>query len=211
MLRAVIVLTASVLNASCSSESVTDTPSPLEQFAAVYDNTFETPKTGDSPIIRDRRVRIASDNLAGVWFYSQMNTGEDFKLYRQRIFNFIERGDGQGIVQKTYVLNQPEIYANAWDNPELLATLTQDDFKPMFDMGCDTAWTETGDGAWTGYVDPQRCIIDSTRRNMKIRIESESVLSSDKYQTTERGYDIDMNFLWGSKPGEMNTLLAVEN
>ena len=140
-----------------------------------------------------------------------MNTGEDFKLYRQRVFNFIESDNGQGIVQKTYVLNSPDYYVNVWDHPERLAQLTSENFKPMFDADCDTQWTRDGSGDWAGYVNPQSCIIESSRRNMQIRIESENVLSAQKYQTTERGYDIDMNFLWGSKPGEMNTLLVVEN
>ncbi|WP_371398126.1 chromophore lyase CpcT/CpeT [Fretibacter rubidus] len=209
-MRLTALLIASSVLSSCAGMSDNNTPSTSEQFAVIFDKTFETAKDSDGSIIRDRRMRIKSDALTGVWFYSQMNTGEDFKLYRQRVYNFVERDDGQGLVQKAYGLNDPERYADVWERPELLAQLTQDDFKPTFNAGCDPQWTQGSNGDWSGYVDPQTCVIDSKRRNMQIRIESESFLSADLYQTTERGYDIDMNFLWGSKPGEMNTRFVTQ-
>ncbi|MEO1576556.1 MAG: CpcT/CpeT family chromophore lyase, partial [Pseudomonadota bacterium] len=58
----------------------------------------------------------------------------------------------------------------------------------------------------SGYVDPQTCVVDSARRGRKIRIESESRLSPSAYQTSERGFDLEMNPLWGSEPGTYVTL-----
>lgn len=199
---------AALLLSACATNvgGVSDT----DRFAALYGKTFQSSADSEDAFIRDRRVRINSADLPGVWFYSQMNTGETKKLYRQRVFNIIEDETREGLIQKTYVLNDAPAYVGVWDNPQKLSALTRDDFKPLFGEGCEPFWVAKEDGAWSGYVDPEGCVIDSERRNTQIRIESESFLSSEQYQTTERGYDFDMNFLWGSKPGEINTLYVIE-
>jgi len=182
----------------------------LESFAKLVDRTFETPESDTENIIRDRRVRIHSETLSGVWFYSQMNTGDMHKLYRQRVLQMTLSEDGGTIIQKAYGLKEPDAYVDLWEKPNLLKTLTPDDIKPYFNEGCDQVWrADMGDG-WKGYVDPKTCSITSKRRNKDIRIESESYLSKTEYRTTERGYDIDMNFLWGSKPGEMIALYPTD-
>jgi len=175
----------------------------LEAFATLAEKTFETPEADKDNNIRDRRIRVTSDALEGVWFYTQLNTGAERKLYRQRLSNLTLSEDGTAIIQKTYGLNEPEKYANAWENPDLLAKLTPADFKSYFNDGCEQIWWPQANGAWSGYVDPKTCIISSKRRNKDIRIESEGYLSKNVYRTNERGYDMDMTFLWGTKPGEL--------
>ncbi|MGJ8563023.1 MAG: chromophore lyase CpcT/CpeT [Alphaproteobacteria bacterium] len=207
-MRLICLLSIATLAVTACSANVA-TLSDTERFAKLYETSFETPADSTEAYILDRRVRINSEALPGVWFYSQLNTGETKKLYRQRVYNIVEDTERGGLTQKTYVLNDASAFEDVWDSPEKLAELTRNDFKPLFDVGCEPFWIEREDKAWSGYVDPKDCIIDSKRRNTQIRIESESFLSSEKYQTTERGYDFDMNFLWGSKPGEVNTLYPV--
>jgi len=116
--------------------------------------------------------------------------------------HIIISNDGDTIIQKTYRLKTPAFYENAWLHPERLSALTEDDFESYFNKGCEQIWRPEQDGAWSGYVDPKTCIVTSKRRNKDIRIESEGYLSKDIYRTNERGYEMDMTFLWGTKPGE---------
>ena len=196
---------------ACMSTNLSNNASDitLESFATLVGRTFETPTSDTKNIIRDRRVRIRSDALLGVWLYSQMNTGETHKLYRQRVLQFTLSEDGKKIIQKAYSLNNPDAYVDVWGKPNVLKILTPDDIKPYFSEGCDQVWRQDISEGWKGYVDPKTCTITSKRRNTDIRIESEGYLSKSEYRTTERGYDTDMNFLWGSKPGEMITLYPV--
>ena len=181
----------------------------INVFASLVENTFVTPPENTDTIIKDRRVRVYSDALDGIWFYTQLNTGADGKLYRQRLSNLTLSDDGSAIVQRTYGLKDPSLYENAWEFPERLKALTEADFKPYLTSGCEQIWKPTQTSAWSGYVDPMTCVITSKRRNKDIRIESEGYLSKDEYRTNERGYDMDMTFLWGSKSGEMITLYPV--
>lgn len=190
-------------------QSTASDKADITAFVSLVENTFETPAEGAENNIRDRRVRIVSDALDGVWFYTQLNTGPERKLYRQRISNLSLSQDEGAIIQKTYGLNQPEKYVDAWDNPELLGDLKRTDFKSYFDEGCEQIWRPQADGSWLGYVDPKSCVISSKRRNKDIRIESEGFLSKDIYRTNERGYAMDMTFLWGTQPGEYIDLFPV--
>ena len=182
----------------------------IETFTKLLERTFETAPTNAEHNIRDRRVRVEAQALDGYWFYAQLNTGAERKLYRQRLSHITLSKDETAIVQKTYEFNTPEVYVDGWNTPYKLAALTPDDFKSYFQAGCEQIWTPDSKGGWLGYVDPKTCIISSKRRNKDIRIESEGYLREDIYRTNERGYEMDMTFLWGTKPGEMIDLFPVK-
>lgn len=205
---AISICAAGLLVSACQH---TDAPTKskivdLEALAALMENSFATPPENTDSVLRDRRVRVSSDALEGVWFYTQINRAAEEKVYRQRLSHLTLSEDGKSVVQNAYGLKTPEKYTDAWNTPGLLSSISADDYDPYFDGGCEQAWTPEPDGGWTGYVDPLTCIIKSKRRNQEIRIESEGYLSKDEFRTNERGFDKDMNFLWGSKPGEMITL-----
>ena len=213
---AMILKTACLALAACqpsgetAEDQTTNAPTAdIIALAALMENVFETLPDNTENIIRDKRVRVTSDALDGVWFYTQLNTGAEGKLYRQRVSELKLSVDGKDVIQKAYGLKDPAKYADAWNSPELLSALTLDDFDPYFTTGCEQVWTPQAGGAWTGYVNPQTCVITSKRRNKDIRIESEGYLSEDVYRTNERGYDIDMTFLWGTLPGETIALYPV--
>jgi len=181
----------------------------VDELAILYEQTFETPEDHQDMIIRDQRIRVTSDALQGAWFYTQLNTGAEGKLYRQRLSHLQLSADGTAIVQKTYALKTPESYEDAWEKPELLNALKPADFQSYFTDGCELIWRAKAPDAWAGYVDPKTCVVSSKRRNKDIRIESEVYLSKDIYRTNERGYEMDMTFLWGTKPGEYIELYPV--
>lgn len=202
-----MALLGSICLTSCAPQE-RSTVVDVEMLARHIEATFETPGSDTDNIIRDRRVRVNAPALDGVWFYTQLNTGAEGKLYRQRLSHLSLSDDGTKIIQRTYGLKDPPKYENAWGAPGLLEAVTKDDFEPYFNEGCELTWTPQEDG-WSGYVDPKTCIVTSKRRNKDIRIESEAFISRDIFRTNERGFDMDMTFLWGTKPGEMITLYPV--
>jgi len=208
-----VILGLSLLLSGCNVSAPKEKTQQIDvqKFASLVENSFETAADNTENIIRDRRVRIQSEALDGIWLYTQLNTGAEGKLYRQRLSNIRLSNDGTRIIQKTYGLKNPTLYENAWEHPERLIALTPDDFESYFNKGCEQVWRSQNNGSWAGYVDPKTCVVSSKRRNKDIRIESEAYLSKDIYRTNERGYEMDMTFLWGTKPGEMIDLYPVNN
>lgn len=178
----------------------------LEAFAALMTDTFQTAPDDPDENFRDRRVRIASPALDGVWIYYQLNTGSERKLYRQRVINLRLADDGGAIIQTTYALKNPEQYVDAWDKPDALASITADDFEPAFDASCEQVWRRGDNGAWSGYVDPKTCRIFSNRRQAYIFIEAEARLDDSNYLQTERGFDENGAQLFGSAPDDFLVL-----
>jgi len=193
-----------------SEQSARSEKADIKALAGLMENVFETAPENTETIIRDKRVRVVSQALEGMWFYTQLNTGEEGKLYRQRLSQLTLSEHEDAIVQIAYRLKDPTKYADAWKTPGLLNVITNDDFEPYFTEGCEQVWKPQGDGGWKGYVDPKTCVVTSKRRNKDIRIESEGYLSNDVYRTNERGYEMDMTFLWGTKPGEYIDLYPVK-
>lgn len=193
-------------SAGCLQIPAAATSADLDRFVALFDRSFSTPPSDATNRLSERRVRIRSPHLPGVWFYTQLNSGEDQRVYRQRLNRFGLSPDGSAVVQTAYALVDPQAFENLWNKPDLAATVDESDFKAMFSAGCQVVWRPGADDTWSGYVDPQTCVVDSARRGRKIRIESESRLSRSAYQTSERGFDLDMKLLWGSEPGTFVTL-----
>ncbi|MEM9169133.1 MAG: chromophore lyase CpcT/CpeT [Pseudomonadota bacterium] len=177
----------------------------LERFADLMTDTFATaPDDPDNNFV-DRRVRVASAALPGVWLYYQLNTGPERKLYRQRVIELARADDG-AIVQTTYELKAPETYVDGWDRPAALNALTPDDLEPFANQGCAQVWRLTTEGAWRGRVDPATCRIFSQRRGEEIAIEAEAILDDETYRQTERGFDASGAKLFGSEPGDFIVL-----
>lgn len=198
-----IFIFMSLYASACQSTLATDRPD--EVLATILIDTFETSGSHQDTYILDRRIRLKSDPLGdGVWFYYQLNTGPERKLYRQRVMNLKAQEDGT-VLQRSYGLKMPQDFENLWDRPNRLSGISAEDITPYFDQGCGMVWTPDGE-AWSGYVDPQTCVIKSRRRNKSIRIESEARIEATRYLTNERGFEMDMTFLWGTKPGDYITL-----
>lgn len=183
------------------------TKADLEAFALLVDRHFRTAETDTENIVLDRRIRLNNPLGNGIWFYAQLNTGQDLKLYRQRLNQLTLSADGNAIIQTSYVLKEPQKFVDTWTKAELLNDLNSEDYKPFFENGCEQVWKKTAGGSWYGRVNPDSCTIQSKRRNKQIRIESEGLLSTEQYQTNERGFEMDGTFLWGTKPGEYISLI----
>lgn len=178
----------------------------ISDLAALLFGRFEArAETPDDQMV-DRRVRVPSDALSGVWYYYQVNHRADWSVYRQRVNRLTLSDDGTTILQHTYTLKSPEDYVDIWDDPARLAALSEADFEPFLNDGCEQVWKRQEQGGWFGYVDPKTCRIFSTRRNKHIHIEAEAIVTDAYLKQTERGFNPDGSQLWGSKPGEFITL-----
>lgn len=170
----------------------------LGHFATAPGNTNAT--------IIDRRIAFNVRGAEGVWFYSQLNTGENLAIYRQRFHQLSLSDDGSKVIQRSFVPRDPERFVDAWENHDVIALLSEDDMEPALGEGCEQVWTREANGIWRGKVDPRSCEIFSERRQAVIRIGAEGFYDGDTMGTTERGFDADMNPIWGSQPGEFITL-----
>lgn len=213
--RALLTLSAALMLAACAApqeilpvepaaETLSETQA--ESLAVLMTNVFETAPDDPDNDIRDQRVRINAPALDGVWLYYQLNTGPERKLYRQRVISLSTADDGRTVLQRTYVLKEPERYVDAWSEPALLTEMTPEQIELFFEAGCEQVWRPDDTGGWRGYVDPKTCRIFSERRRSYIAIEAEARLDETAYRQTERGYDSDGNTLFGTEPGEFIVL-----
>ncbi len=198
-----IALAGIMLLSSCASTTKGTEPSgpSAEDLLALMMGTFATNPDDPDYNFQDQRVRVDSPALDGLWFYSQLKSGSERTVYRQRIAHLQTADDGKTVVQQTYALMNPDDYVNAWERPGTLTQLTMEDLDPVFSEGCDLVWTPQNIDDWTGYVDPATCQIYSERRGATIAIESEVRITNEVYYTTERGFDDKGTKLFGTDEG----------
>lgn len=215
-LKTLLILSAAIALAGCTtyhsapapdtSSVKTLTDADLDAFVALMIDVFETAPNDPDNNIRDQRVQIDAPALDGAWVYYQLNTGEDRKVYRQRVIHLSISENEDALIQRTYGLNEPASYVDAWQNPALLSALTKEKMKPYFEDGCNQVWRRDAANSWKGYVDPTTCSIFSERRQSHISIEAEAQLDETSYRQTERGFDANGNKLFGTAPGELIVL-----
>lgn len=167
----------------------------LDALAAMMAGTFES-SAPDSPFA-DRRIRIVAPTIGEHVFYLQLNQNEAMDLYRQRIL-VLSRDEDQ-IITRAYALQMPETFVDA--NTDDFVEFGWDDLKPFLGEGCEQVWERTDEG-FRGYVDPETCVIISSRTGKPRGIEAETVLTQKRMLLVERGYDPDGNQLFGTPQGE---------
>ena len=181
-----------------------------QHLANMLESTFQTQTGQVAAMVSDRFVRLSSATLKGEWLYHQRNTGAGGKVYEQRIIHLLPV-DQHTVVQKTYVPNDLAKWANAWDAPEVLAGLSNDDFDASFDNVCDQRWQQQADDSWHGYVNPKTCKAFSNAQQRDIKMERELVLTLAKLQHAERGFDQNDRQLWGNEKGAFTQLKRVHS
>ena len=185
----------------------------LDDIANAIEGRYDTHPPGvetTTPIddrLIDSRQRVDAPDLGTAVFYLQLNRGGNLDLYRQRILVLEETE--RGVVQKAYTLREPERFVDARAGDRVLSKVTLADVEPMFETGCGQHWRRAEEGFF-GYTDPKTCRIISSRTGKPRRIEAETLLGGNRLELAERGYDDDMNPLFGSPAGERTTLYRVE-
>ncbi|MDJ0643178.1 MAG: chromophore lyase CpcT/CpeT [Erythrobacter sp.] len=181
------------------------------QLAALMVHDFATTPDNTEQTIIDRRIEVTVQGESGVWFYSQLNTGDEFKLYRQRFHQLALSGDGKNLIQRSFVPVDPDRFVDLWTKAGLLTPISKSDMRPVLGEGCTQVWAKDAEGTWHGKVDPRTCEIFSERRQTNIRIGADSYYRGTVYGTSERGFDAEMNPIWGSKPGEYIPMLRCQS
>jgi len=185
----------------------------VAHLAKMMLGTFSTDEKYAGKPFTDQRILIqdsSQSNEGVVWIYYQLNTGSDRDLYRQRIIKLLPAADTK-VIQKTYEPKNPQLWVNAWESPEVVASFTPSDVQPKFEQVCDQIWraqeSEIGEASWRAYISPKTCKIYSQRRKAMISIESESILTASSLKQSERGFDASAEEqLFGSSPNEFITL-----
>lgn len=188
----------------------------LEDLAVLMQGRFDSHLPGiatDVPLderIIDSRQQIAAPQIGALVVYLQLNRGAGLDLYRQRVLVFDVGADG-AVTQQAFTLSEPERFIDANTGDAVLLDLSRDDLEPLLSNGCEQVWLRRDDG-FRGYVDPDTCIIISSRTGKPRRIEAETLLNSGTLVLVERGYDEGFNQLFGTPPGEHAVLhkMAVE-
>ena len=187
----------------------------LEDLAGMMQGRFDSHPPGTDVAtpaeqrIVDSRQRLDAPELGDAVFYLQLNQGAELKLYRQRVLVLSVDPENGVITQKAYTLKEAEKFVDARSGDAILETLSENDIEPMFREGCGQRWTADGD-AFRGYTDPATCRIISSRTGKPRRIEAVNLLSKNGLSLVERGYDDDMNQLFGTPPGDSTVLRRVE-
>jgi hypothetical protein len=169
------------------------------RLAEAMTGRFATlPDDPDNDYAETRR-RVERDGAA--WVFSELRTGPDRTLYRQRLFALTNEPDGR--VRSTAHAFSDDAAARlaAGAMPE---SLSDQDLLPAFTAldgaSCDMIWTRLPDGIWTGTISPEACRIVSPRRG-EIGLEAESRLGPDSLFQTERGFSAEGEQLFGTPPG----------
>lgn len=204
-----IVASAALLGMLATTSALAD---DVERLAALMQGRFDShpPNAGTTDAEQrfvDSRQRADAPELGDVVFYLQLNRGADLELYRQRILVFTEH-EGR-IEQRAYTLKDPSQFVDAKTGDDRLRGIRTTDIEPMFAEGCAQTWTATDDG-FAGHTNPATCRIISSRTGNPRRIEAETILRRESLALAERGFDDDMNQLFGTPPGEVTTLYRVE-
>jgi CpeT/CpcT family protein DUF1001 len=208
--RGMVFALAGLLLLSVSSVAEEDAATELMSMLGGSYRTAdpESLKEGES-LMWDRRQLVELTAMSTRGIYWQLNTGDEEKLYRQRLLVFENNDDGS-VTQHTWYFRAPEAVADQFDNPGLFAALTQEDLKQGLPDGCEQIWRRDGDN-WQGVVDPGTCRLWSKRREQWRRIGAEVRLFPDELWQVERGFDDEMNQLFGTAPGEYYVLKRIES
>lgn len=128
--------------------------------------------------------------------YSEMrHDGPDGEYYRQLIYLFDEAPDRTENRMQALRVADKDIAATLIADPDALATGAVETTSAISDT-CYTVWQTLDDG-YSGWIDPERCIITGKRGDQR-RIEARTQISSHSIRQLERGFSIDGDLLFGT-------------
>lgn len=156
-------------------------------------------------LLVDRRAVVNVPHLGRHVVYWQLNTGEDERVYRQRllVFEFVPERDA--IVQTTWSFREPGIFVDAFTSPERLAAISSADLERTLPAGCEQIWRPEEQG-WAAHLEAKDCRIWSERRESWRLIEAEAKVTAEAYWQAERGFDDAGKQVFGTPPGQLYRL-----
>ncbi|MCU0756932.1 MAG: chromophore lyase CpcT/CpeT [Xanthomonadales bacterium] len=193
------VLGAAVLLAACAA-TPTAMPDPAGEVADLLAGSYSSQSQSETDKaffdVRLGMRRIWPERAGEHWLYVEqaMATTLD-RPYRQRVYR-IEATDG-GAISHVYTLpGDPLRYAGAHRDPVRLAGLTPAELEER--RGCAIHLVRHQDGSYAGATRERECPSDLRGASYAT---SEVVLSAERLDSWDRGYDRDGKQVWGAVTG----------
>lgn len=179
----------------------------LDWFAGRYDNDLQVFWEPDLKVPEDaRHERIHSifrpvelpafgDH---VFYVEQYADGDPAKLFRQRIYVFVQDDAERAVRLKIFTPKAPDKLAGAWRNAKLLEKLKPAD--TTYTEGCDVFWRRQAN-QFLGSMKPGACRIASQRTGQDLVITDDLVLTADEIWISDRATTPDGAYVFGDKAG----------
>lgn len=141
---------------------------------------------------------LPRDFFNGIGFYSEQVYDWDlWSPYRQGVHRLVEKE--KAIYIENYALKEPELYAGAGRDLEILNSISLDSLKRRYN--CSMIFSKDGD-IWRGKVEGERCFIE--RKGCQTYLVSDVELTETTWVSFDRGMDINTHEqVWGSAAGAL--------
>lgn len=129
------------------------------------------------------------------WLYVEQAMATRLQApYRQRVYRVYQEGDV--FVSAVYELQQPDIFRNAYNTPEIFEKLDHDNLIKR--AGCSVYLHWNPEGFFEGGTRDQECastLQGASYATSEVQIHAHKLLSWD------RGFDAEGRLVWGSRSG----------
>lgn len=176
------------------------TDEEIETLASWMEGSFSSARqAGSDPEsyydIRLFMSRVWPSRTDAVWLYVEQAAADNLtQPYRQRIYRLSRFADG-ALRSAVFTLpGDPLEFAGAWQNADLLASISAEDLVPR--QGCSIELRRAGPGAFAGSTRGKECnsnLRGATYATSEVLITPERVLSWD------RGFDARDRQVWGAE------------
>jgi len=173
------------------------------ELAALMAGDFSNKKQAFADSKNYAHIRIffrplPRDFFNGIGFYSEQVYDWDlWSPYRQGVHRLVERKTDVYI--ENYSLIEPELYAGAGRELDILKTIAPDKIKRRYD--CSMIFSKK-ENKWYGKVEGDRCFIQ--RKGCKTYLVSDVELTETTWVSFDRGMDLNTHEqVWGSAAGPL--------
>ena len=185
----------------------TNLPSELPQlmtlFAGEFDNFEQVHKEKEDKVaeIHEHIHSIfAPVSLpafgANVLYVKQYMDGNTKKIYRQRLYNFVDDAAEGAVRLDIYSFAVDSLYDDAHLKPEKLANVTPATLTNT--PGCAVYWKKTDD-KFIGYMKDKACNFVSKRSGKRVFITDSLLLNSNQLWIRDEATDEDGKYVFGHK------------
>lgn len=146
--------------------------------------------------IRLEMVPIWTDRVDGHWLYvEQAVASHRERPYRQRVYHVVGRGDTL-VLSEVFEIPEPQRFAGDWREDEPLETLSPDSLRLR--EGCTVYLRMAEEGMFVGGTVGTGCASDL---NGAAYATSMIVLTPDRLESWDRGFDAEGDPVWGAEGG----------
>lgn len=140
---------------------------------------------------------LATPALEGTtYFVKQYMDGDPNKVYRQRLYQFVQNEEKGALQLNIYRFKNEAKYADAHLHPEVYQSLSTDEITTY--PGCEVYWRYNGE-YFDGTMGQDTCSIVSKRSGKKIFFNDTLRLTDNEIWIADKAADEDGNYVFGNK------------